>query len=118
MCGDEVKSQEAEVLHASFIHSDSLVTLWTPTKILVKLTKQDNLLYSEKQQIDFALQLIRNTQDFEQGLSCWNNKPDAEKTWTNLMDHFCNEKEKLKEIRGPTMVHLVTKICNAINGSH
>ena len=84
--------------------SDLLVTIWNPIEKLATFFAQANLPHTEQQQNDFALQFIQNTRDFEQGLENQNNEPTGNKTWANIKSHFRGEQEKLKAIRGPSIV--------------
>ena len=102
--GDEVRTYQTEVLSTSFTPADPLVTIWNPIQKLKKLASQANIPYSEAQLIEFGLQLIRSTHDFEIATREWNAKPDLQKTWDNLKLHFSQAQEELKRIRGPTMV--------------
>ena len=102
--GEEVKTKEAEMLRTPFTPSDPLVVIWNPIEKLKKFAAKANLPYTDQQLVDFGLQLIRNTRDFEQGLQRWNEKPPVDQTWDNLKTHFRDEQEKLKKIRGPTMM--------------
>ena len=78
--------------------------VWNPIQKLKKLAIQAKIPYSEEQLIEFALQIIRSTHDFEKALGEWEAKPTANKNWTNLKLHFSQAQEELKKIRGPTMV--------------
>ena len=116
--GEEVKNKEVEVLKTAFTPSDPLVLIWNPIEKLKRLAIQANLPYTEPQLISFALQIIRNTHDFEIALGEWNQKPAADKTWENLKSHFYTAQENLKKIRGPTMAqagfHQINMIANDI----
>ena len=43
------------------------------------------------------------TRDFEKGLSNWNEKSSADKTWDKFKTHFKAVQMELKDIRGLTM---------------
>ena len=94
------------MLRTSFAASDPLPIIWNPIERLCKFAQKAQNPYSDVQKIDFGLQLIRNTRDFEQALDRWEEKTDANKTWTNLKTHFAKEQKKLKKIRGPTMMQV------------
>lgn len=124
--GEQVKAKEQEALRTTFSPSDPLVTIWNPLEKLKKFAKFAELPYSDEQIIDFALQLIRNTRDFEQGLIDWNKKPKADQTWSNLKQHFKEAQQALKEVRGPSMLqagfahanHLAQEMRTEINHSN
>ena len=102
--GDEVRTYQTEVLSTPFTPADPLVTIWNPIQKLKKLASQAKIPYSEAQLIEFGLQLIRSTHDFEIAIREWNAKPKVDKTWNNLKLHFSQAQEELKKIRGPTMI--------------
>ena len=95
--GEEVKCKEVEMLWTPFVSSHLLVVIWNPIEKLDKFAKKATLPYSEQKKIDFALQLIRNTRDFEQALDRWDSKPDTDKTWANLKLHFRDKQTNLKK---------------------
>ena len=101
--GEEVKQKEAEVLSLTWLPSDPLVTLTRPIELLQKFALQAGLPYTNEQVLEFGLQLIRNTRDFEAALTTWNARPVNQKTWANFKTHFHQAQETLKEVRGPTM---------------
>ena len=63
--GEEVKAMEEKVMKTVFAPADPLVLIWNPIEKLKKLAIQANLPYTPQQLIDLAMQLIKNTHDFE-----------------------------------------------------
>ena len=118
VCGTEVQQFLNEVLQTPYTPAEPLVMVWNPIQKLKKLAIQAKIPYSEPQLIEFALQIIRSTHDFEKALGEWEAKPTADKTWTNLKLHFSQAQEELKKIRGPTMVqagfHQINNIAHDI----
>ena len=75
-----------------------------------------NLPKSQAQIINYGLDIIRKTSDFEQALAAWYCRPTVEHTWTNFKSHFVTAHRALKKVRGPTMkntayhqAHLMTE---------
>ena len=70
--------------------------------------------------MDFGLQLIKNTRDFETALGEWNKRPDNQKTWELFKEHFQDAQQTLKDIRGPTMAqarfHHANHLASEIRG--
>ena len=99
----EVKEKEQEVLSTPFVPSDPMVSIYRPIEQLRTLAEIAQIPYTERQIIDFGLQIIKNTQDFETALSEWNRKNARMKTWQSFKDHFQAAQQSLKDIRGPTM---------------
>ena len=98
-----VKEKETEVLTTPFVPSDPMVTIYRPIEQLRKLAEIARIPYTESQIVDFGIQLIKNTRDFETALGEWNRKPDDDKTWEIFKQHFQDAQQTLKDIHGPTM---------------
>ena len=116
--GTDVQDYLNEVLKTPFTPAEPLVTIWNPIQKLKKLAIQAKIPYSDNQLIEFALQMIRATHDFEMALGKWEKKPIPDKTWVNLKLHFSEAQEELKRIRGPTMAqagfHQINSIATEI----
>jgi hypothetical protein len=80
-----------------------MVLLFRPVEQLQKLAVSAGIPYSIAQILEFGLTILRNTRDFEQGLSEWNKKSSADQTWPKFKTHFKAAQTELKAIRGPTM---------------
>ena len=63
-----VKEKEQEVLHTSFVPSDTMVTIYRPIEQLRTLAVMAGITYIESQVIDLGMELIKNTRDFENAL--------------------------------------------------
>ena len=59
--------------------------------------------YSEQQLVSYALEILRATQDFQDGIKSWNRRAPALRTWANFMTHFDDEYQELLQLRTPTM---------------
>ena len=55
-----------------FVPSDPMVTIYRPIEQLRTLADIANIPYTESQIVDFGIQLIKNTHDFETALDEWN----------------------------------------------
>jgi hypothetical protein len=100
---DKLNDKEMELRAFVYNLQDPLVTLFDQVEDLKKLGDAAQMPYSEQQIINFGIQLIRNTHDFQDGLKDWYSKPLLEKTWTNFQTHFEDEYDKLRLVRGTTM---------------
>ena len=98
-----VKEKEQEVLSTPFVPSDPMVTIFRPIEQLRTLAEIAKIPYTESQIVDFGVQLIKSTRDFETALGEWNRKGDLFKTWDLFKEHFSDAQQTLKDIRGPTM---------------
>ena len=117
-----VKEKEQEVLTTPFVPSDPMITIYRPIEQLRLLADIAGIPYTETQVVDFGVQLIKSTRDFETALGEWNRKPQNDKYWENFKNHFQTAQQTLKDIRGPTMAqagymhanHLATEIRNEL----
>jgi hypothetical protein len=79
-----VKEKEQEVLTTSFVPSDPMITIYRPIEQLRTLADITGIPYTETQVVDFGVQLIKSTRDFETALGEWNRKPQNDKYWENF----------------------------------
>ena len=70
--------------------------------------------YSDRQLVSFGVEILCNTQDFQDGIKSWNRLPAANRTWQNFITHFEQEYQELLELRGPTMQNSTLHSANAI----
>ena len=100
---DKLNKKELEV--RSFVYSlqEPLVTLFDQVEDLRKLGDAAQMPYTAPQILNFGIQLIRNTHDFQDALKSWFSKSNADKNWTNFKLHFEDEHDKLQLVRGATM---------------
>ena len=96
---------EAEAKLRSFQYDllDPLVKIFDEVEELQHLGNAAVDPYSEAQLIKFALQIIKNTNDFETGIRTWIDLPRVDKTWVNFKTHFESAHRSLREVRGNTM---------------
>ena len=67
-----VKEKEQEVLSASFVPSDPMVTIFHPIEQLRTLTEIAIILFTDKQIVDLGIQLIKNTRYYKTVPGNWN----------------------------------------------
>ena len=80
-----------------------MVTLFSEIEDLEQLGIAANNPYTLYQLIIFALQIIKNTRDFEDGMKSWHVRPVLDKTWINFKIHFETEHVSLRRVRGDDM---------------
>ena len=102
---DTLCQKETELRAFVYTLQDPLVTLYDQVEDLKKLGDAAQMPYTEHQIVNFGIQLIRNTHDFQDGLKQWFSKEIRDKTWENFKIHFEDEYDKLKQVRGATMRH-------------
>ena len=73
--------------------TDPLIIIYNKVKALHKLATTSGNPFSYIQQINIGIQLIKNFNAFEKGLTTWFDLPAVEKTWPQL--HTSNPRELL-----------------------
>ena len=73
-----------------------LATFYKEIERLVDFADAGSLPYSNEQQIDLAMDVLKATKVFGGAIEKWNDKPTADKTWTNLKTHFNEQRNKMK----------------------
>ena len=111
---DRLNQKEVEVRAFVYSLQEPLVSLFDQVEDLKKLGDAAQMPYTEPQIINFGIQLVRNTHDFQDGLKSWYNIPDREKSWTNFKIHFEDEYDKLKLVRGVSMEYAGFHQANSI----
>jgi hypothetical protein len=96
---------EAEMKIKTYVWNltDPLVTIFNMIEDFAELSRAGGLEWSTAQLINYGLNTIRKTNEFERALTEWFNRPEAEKTWLNFKKHFTQALRELKRIRGPTL---------------
>jgi hypothetical protein len=102
---DKLNEKEQEVRAFVYNLQDPLVLLFDQVEDLKKLADAAQMPYTTRQIVNFGVQLIRNTHDFQDGLKAWYDIDEADKTWPNFKILFEDEHDKLRLVRGETMQH-------------
>ena len=98
-----LKDAEDEVRGFNFLLQDDINIIYKKIEELKLLGEAANNPYSDRQLLDYALEIIKNTHDMESSLKDWYKKPDADQTWTNFKTHFEAKLKELRNIRGTSM---------------
>ena len=67
---------------------------------LANIASTANLEKSQQQIINYGIEMLKNTGDFETNLTIWVNRPPAQLTWANFKKHFNQAHANLIKIRG------------------
>ena len=98
---------------------DPLIIIYKEIEELEDLGQASLNPYLPSQLVTFALQIIKNTGDFEDSQKQWHTKQQADKTWQNFKVHFDTEHYALRNVRGLTMrstaFHSATNIMEIID---
>ena len=86
--------------NTKYVLLEPLVTVYDDIEELARAADEAETPFSEAQQVKLGLKIIRNTNDFEDGLRKWYDHPNAEHTWDNFKTHFEEARELLKKLRG------------------
>ena len=100
---EDLKAMEKEVENIAYDIQQPLSTVWTAIRELESTAKAADSPYTDRQLIDFALDIIKRTHDFEEALSKWYQLPTPGKTYKNLTKHFDSHYKILEEVRGDNM---------------
>ena len=93
---DKVKTMDYNI-------TEPLVVIYNEIDELARLGTAAGNPYSDMQQVQLGLRIIKNSNDFENGIEQWYERPVVEHTWDNFKTHFEEAREKLKKIRGSDM---------------
>ena len=110
----DLKIVEREVENLTYDLTQPLSVIWKAIDDLQKLAIAAKLKYSDEQLVQLGLSIIQSTHDFEKGQDEWIDKPDEDKTYTNLKKHFNKALKKLQQIRGDDMFPAAQHHANAM----
>ena len=82
---------------------DPLVEVFDDVEELQHLGDAAQDSYSEAQLINFPLQIVKNTHDFETGIRTWIELPRASKSWVRFKTPFESAHRSLRKIRRNTI---------------
>ena len=100
---DTLGEREQKVRKMQYDLLDPLVVLFSEIEDLKQLGIAASNPYTTSQLIVFALQIIKNARDFEDGMKLWHRQPNVDKTWSNFKLHFEDEHASLRRVWGTTM---------------
>ena len=100
---DALAHKEKLVREMQYNVQDPLITIYKEVEDLEDLGKASSNPYLPSQLVTFALQIIKNTGDFEDSQKKWHTKLTTDKTWSNFKIHFDAEHQALRKVRGITM---------------
>ena len=83
--------------------NDPPVIMFNKIEDLLSLSEAAKMPKTEAQIVNYGLTLIKKTNDFEQALLNWYNKPLVDQTYANFKTHFTEAQKELKQVRGPKL---------------
>ena len=111
---DTLMDIEEKVKTMEYNLSELLVTIFNEIEALAGLGVAANNAFSDMQQVQIGLRIIKNTNDFEKGIQTWYERPVAEHTWQNFKTHFDTARELLRKIRGVDMQNSAFQQANLV----
>ena len=111
---DTLMEIEEKVKTMEYNLVEPLVTVFNEIEELTRLGAAANNPFSDMQQVQLGLRIIKSTNDFEQGIQTWYGRPAAEHTWQNFKTHFEEARELLRKIRGVDMQNSTFQHANIV----
>ena len=95
--------EEEKVRNFSWNIIDPPVVIFTLIEDLETIAEAARNAKSDTQLLNYGLDIVRNTSEFETALLAWYTKPTNDQTWTNFKTHFTTAHTELSNVRGSTM---------------
>ena len=83
--------------------TDPITTVFEPIQGLEQLAIIGKHPYTQIQLVDIGLQIISNTNNFENVLIEWYGLPNINQTWPAFKTHFTAKRKNLRKVRGKTV---------------
>ena len=99
----DVQREEAKLKAFHWNVVDPPMGFFTMIEDFQVLATAAGLPRTDEMLINYGLEIIQKTGDFEIGLMAWYTADDVDKTWTNFKQHFSKVHRDLKKARGDTM---------------
>ena len=96
-------SEARKVQNMTYLLTDPINNIFQAVQELGQLADAASNPYTDRQLLEYGLNIIRNTHDFELAQISWNQRPIADKTWANFKTHFVEALTQLELVRGTTM---------------
>ena len=93
--GEKLQENENNLKTKIFDIINPLIIMYNKIKELHQLATAVLLLYTTAQIINIEIKLVKNTNDFEKGLSDWYDKSAKDHTWLNFKEHFTTAQDIL-----------------------
>jgi hypothetical protein len=99
----QVVNEEEKVKNFSWNLTDPPVVIYNLIENLQTLSEAANQPKTANQLLNYGLQIVRSTGEFEYALLAWFTRPVTEHTWTNFKLHFTTAHTELSKVRGTSM---------------
>ena len=98
-----VTQEEDKVKNYAWNIMDPPVVLFNLIEDLEKIAEAANVPKTVGQRINYGLDIIRTTGEFENSLITWYARPNDQHTWANFKTHFTEAHTELSRVRGASM---------------
>ena len=100
---EQLAREEAAMNSFYWDINDPIVILLNKIDDLVQLADAANMPKTEAQIVNYGLDVIKKTNDFEQALREWFSLPAMNQTYQDFKQHFMEAHKELKKVRGPRL---------------
>ena len=100
---EAVLREEQTLREIKYTPPTPLITIFNKIEDLQDLATAAYTPYTQIQLLNIAVQILKDSGAFTEGLKQWYQKPIAEHTWEQFKNHFQDELKKLKKVLGPQM---------------
>lgn len=100
---NKVSNEETKVKEFSWNIVDPPVCIFNLIEDLKSVANAAGVPKTEAQLINYGLDIVRNTGEFENGLIAWEALIPANKTWSTFKNHFTDAHTALIKVRGNSM---------------
>jgi hypothetical protein len=98
-----LKIEEDKVSTFAWNIIDPPVVIFSLIEDLEIIAEAANNQKSDTQLVNYGLDLVRNTSEFENALLAWYARPDQDRTWAHFKTHFTTAHTELARVRGNSM---------------
>ena len=109
----KVSTEETKATEFSWKIADSPICIFNVIEDLESVANAAGVPKTEAQLIKYGHNIVRNTDEFENGLIVWEALAAAHKTWYNWKNHFTDAHTSLINVRGNSMRGLSFHQANA-----
>ena len=96
--------------------SDPPIVIFNAIEELSNLSKAANIEKLQQQIINYGLEILRQTGEFETSMTTWFHKAPVDLTWSNFKKYFTDAHTNLIKVRGASVANTPYKQTNgAIN---
>ena len=117
MTYEQLDDIESKVKTMTYHPSVPLIKVTNEIKELERLALAGENPMTDKQKVTIGMKIIKNTNDFEDGITDWYKRPVAEHTWDIFKQHFEDARELLRKIRGTDMTNTAYHQANLVANS-